>query len=95
MNTTDNAAQLSCTGSDPRPDAVMTGWPVESGRGGGDVLLSSARLWGVDLLLEALRVEGEDDPELALAVRERFARVATVRLPRRYAVFTSPAPALA
>ena len=46
----------------PAPAAVMPVWPFEPEGGGGDALLSSARLWGVDLLVEALRVEDDDDP---------------------------------
>ena len=84
----------------------MPVWQFEPEGNCDDVLLSSARLWGVDLLLEALRVEGEDHPEPVPAARERFARwasasggnrrMATVRLPGReesYAVFASPATA--
>jgi hypothetical protein len=40
----------------------MPVWPFEPEGGGGDALLSSARLWGVDLLVEALRVADDDDP---------------------------------
>ena len=93
-----------CSSSDPWPAAVMPVWAFEPEGRGEDVLLSSARLWGVDLLLEALRVEGDDDPQPVSAVRERFGRwiaaagrhqgVHPVRLPGRggsYAVFASPA----
>jgi len=31
-------------------------------------------LWGSDFLVEALRVEGGDDPALVPSVRDRFAR---------------------
>ncbi len=56
------AAERSVPHSDPVPIAVMPVWPFEPEDGSGDALLSSARLWGVDLLVEALQVEGEDDP---------------------------------
>ncbi len=92
-------------GSDPWPAAVMPVWAFEPEARCEDVLLSSARLWGADLLLEALRVEGDEEALPVPAVRERFARwamaagrisVAPVRLPGRggsYAVFASPAAA--
>ena len=38
------------------------------------MLLSSATLWGIDLLVEALRVEDDDDPTPVPSVRERFRR---------------------
>ena len=65
--------------------------------------LASARLWGADLLVEALRVEGEDHPEPVSSVRDRFARwadaagkgreLSTVRLPGRAVLFAAAAPA--
>lgn len=92
-------------GSDPDPIAAMPVWAFESERCGSDVMLSSARLWGTDLLLEALRVEGEDDAAPVPAVRARYDRwlaaagsgrlVRPVRLPRRpgsYALFAAAAP---
>ncbi len=93
-------------GSDPPPVAVMPVWAFELEADNEDVLLSSARLWGADLLLEALRLDDEEDAQPVAAVRQRFARwvaaaggraeVAPVRLPGRrgsYAVFASPASA--
>jgi hypothetical protein len=69
-----------------------------------DVLLSSATRWNVNLLVEALRVEDDDDP--VPAVREHFHRwvaaadsgttLATSRLPGRdgsYVIFAAAAPA--
>ena len=38
------------------------------------MLLSAAKLWGVDILVEALRVEDDDDPTPVLSVRDRFRR---------------------
>jgi hypothetical protein len=72
----------------------MPVWAFEPEKGGSDdVLLSSARLWGADLLVEALRVEGDDDPAPVPSVQDRFARwanaagqrreLSTVRLPGR------------
>ena len=93
-------------GSDPPPAAVMPVWAFEPEAGSEDVLLSSARLWGADLLLEALRLDGEEDAQPVAAVRKRFtgwaaaagrrAGVAPMKLPGRsgsYAVFASPASA--
>src|SRR5271166_2326065 len=53
------ATARSVPAIDPAPAAVMPVWPFEPEGGGGDALLSSARLWGVDLLVEALRVEDD------------------------------------
>ena len=93
-------------GSDPPPTAVMPVWAFEPEACGGDVLLSSARVWGTDLLVEALRVEGDDDPAPVPSVRDRFARwadaagqgreLSTVRMPGRdgcYVLFAATAPA--
>ena len=92
-------------GSDPDPVAAMPVWPFEPERAGSDVLVSSARLWGVDLFVEALRVEDDEEAAPVPAVRERYARwlaaagaelaVRPVRLPGRpgsYAVFAAAAP---
>jgi len=92
-------------GSDPEPAAVMPVWEFEPEDGSDDVLLSSARLWGSDLMVEALRVESEDDPTPVTSVRDRFARwadaagkgseLSTVRLPGRdgyYVLFAAAAP---
>ena len=92
-------------GSDPDPVAAMSVWPFEPECRGSDVLLSSARLWGTDLLVEALRVEGEGEGAPVPAVRARYDRwlaaagsgrpVRPVRLPGRpgsYALFAAAAP---
>jgi hypothetical protein len=80
--------------------------PFEPEDGSGDVLLSSARLWGVDLLVEALRVQDDDDSTPVPAARERFRRwtdaagqaerLKAARLPGRdgcYVLFAAAAPA--
>jgi hypothetical protein len=100
------AAERSIPASDPAPAAVMPVWPFEPDPGNGDVLLSSARLWGTDLLVEALRVEDDDDPTPVPSVRERFRRWAdaarqggklkAARLPGHggcFVVFAAAAPA--
>ena len=100
------AAERSVPAGDPAPAAVMSAWPFEPEGGSGDALLSSATLRGVDLLVEALRVEDDDDPTPAPSVRDRFRRWAdaadhggklkTTRLPDRdgcYVVFAATAPA--
>jgi hypothetical protein len=92
--------------SDPVPIAVMPVWPFEPEGESADALLSSARLWGLDLLVEALRVEDDDDPTPVPSVRDRFRRWAaaaghgvrlkTTRLPGRvgcFVVFAAAAPA--
>ena len=57
------------------PAAVMPIWPFEpEGSSGRDILVSSGRLWGVDILLEAFRVDDPDSPESVSAVRSRFDR---------------------
>jgi hypothetical protein len=98
--------ERAAPGPDPEPAAVMPVWAFEPEGGSDDVLVSSARLWGTDLLVEALRVEDDDHPEPAATVRERFRRwanaagggraLATTRLPGRdgaYVVFAAAAPA--
>jgi hypothetical protein len=93
-------------GPDPEPAAVMPVWAFEPEDGSDDVLISSARLWGTDLFVEALRVEDDDHPEPVPSVRERFTRwiaaagqgetPMTVRLPGRdgaYVIFAAAAPA--
>lgn len=55
----------------------MPVWAFEPEEENGDVLLSSANLWGTDLLVEALRVE-DDDPTPVPSVRDRFRRWAEV-----------------
>ena len=92
--------------TDPPPVAVMPVWEFDPDGGSEDVLLSSARLWGTDLLVKALRVEDEDDPVPVPAVRERFRRwtdaagqaerLKAARLPGRdgfYVLFAAAAPA--
>jgi hypothetical protein len=64
------------------------------------------RIWGADLLVEAVRVEGEDDLAPVPSIRDRFFRwadaagkgqeLSTVRLPGRddsYVLFAAAAPA--
>ena len=100
------AAERSVPAAEPAPAALMPVWAFESDGGSEDVLLSSAKLWNVNLLAEALRVEDDDDPVPVASVRERFARWvaaagsgptrATSRLPGRdgsYVVFAAAAPA--
>jgi hypothetical protein len=99
------AAERSVAAIDPAPTAVMPVWPFEPDPGNEDVLLSSARLWGTDLLVEALRVEDDDDPTPVPSVRDRFrrwadaaghgAKLKTTRLPGRggcFVVFAAAAP---
>jgi hypothetical protein len=100
------AAERSFRGTEPAPAALMPVWAFEPDGGNEDVLLSSARLWNVNLLVEALRVEDDADPVPVASVRERFARwvaaagsgpaLATSRLPGRdgnYVIFAAAAPA--
>jgi hypothetical protein len=93
---------------EPAPAAVMPVWafaPEGDDSGDQDVLLSSGRLWGTDLLIEALRVESEQQPAPVPAVRSRFDRWieaegggrdrAVVRPPGRdgcYVLFAAAAP---
>lgn len=92
-------------GGDPPPAAVMQVWAFEPEGGNEVVLLSSARLWGADLFVEALRVADDDDPAPMPSVRTRFARwaeaagagrpLSPVRLSGRdgsYVVFAASAP---
>ncbi len=91
---------------EPVPAAVMPVWAFEPEGGSDDILVSSARLWGSDLLVEALRVEDDDDPRPVASVRDRFLRwtaaaggraaLKTTRLPGRdgtYVIFAAAAPA--
>jgi hypothetical protein len=100
------AAERSAPAAEPAPAALMPVWAFESDGGTEDVLLSSAKLWNVNLLVEALRVEDDDDPVPVASVRERFGRwvaaagtdaaLATSRLPGRdgcYVIFAAAAPA--
>lgn len=92
-------------GSDPDPVAVMPVWGFVPEGDSDDVLISSARLWGTDLLIEALRVEDVDDPVPVSSVRDRHAGwmcasgadrlVKAVQLPGQegsYVVFAASAP---
>ena len=99
------AARCNRVGGDPAPVAVMPVWPFEPEGAGADVMLSSARLWGVDLLVEALRVGDDESGTPVPAVRDRHARwltaaaadrpVRSVKLsgvPGCFAVFAATAP---
>jgi hypothetical protein len=68
------ASDEASAGREPAPAAVIPVWAFEPEGGSDDVLLSSARLWGSDLLVEALRVEDDDDPQPVASVRARFRR---------------------
>jgi len=83
----------------------MPVYAFEPEGGSEDALLSSATLWNGDLLVEALRIEGDDDPTPVPSVRDRFDRwvgaagagrkLATTRLPGRggsYVLFAAAAP---
>jgi hypothetical protein len=61
----------------------MPVWAFEPEGETEDVLLSSGMLWGADLLIEALRVEGDDNPVPVPAVRDRFLRWAEAAGGRR------------
>jgi hypothetical protein len=104
-NATLAASERSFRSTEPAPAALMPVWAFEPDGGSEDVLLSSAPLWNVNLLVEALRVEDEDAPVPVPAVRERFARwvaaagsgptLATSRLPGRdgsYVIFAAASP---
>ena len=59
------------------PVAIMPIWRLEPERndpGDHNVLLSSGRLWGGDVMIEALRVDGPDHPVPVLEVRPRYDR---------------------
>jgi len=99
------AAERDGPSAEAPPAAVMPVWAFEPDPGNADVLLSSAALWNCNLLVEALRVEDDDDPTPVASVRERFdrwargagaaGRLATVRLPGRegsYVLFAAGAP---
>lgn len=68
------AARCNRVGGDPAPVAVMPVWPFEPEGPEADVMLSSARLWGVDLLVEALRVDDDESGIPVRAVQDRHAR---------------------
>jgi hypothetical protein len=99
------AAERSVPAAEPAPAALMPVWAFEPDGGSEDVLLSSATPWNVNLLVEALRVEDDDDPVPVPAVRERFERwvaaaasgptLGTWRLPGRdgsYVIIAAAAP---
>lgn len=84
------------------PTAIMPLWAFASDGGNDDVLVTTARLWGCDLHVEALRVESDEEPSPVPSVANRFARwraaapgagdLATVRVPGRdgrYVIFAS------
>ena len=100
------AAESSVPSFDPAPAAVRQVWAFEPKGPSDAVLISSARLWGSDLFVEALRVEDDDAPVPVEPVRERFARwvavagigpaLKTMRIPGRdgsYVIFAAGAPA--
>lgn len=92
--------------SNPPPIALMMVWPFEPEGYSDDVLVTSAQLWGLDLFVEALRVENDENPVPVPSVRERYGRWAAAaaesmrlaratRLPGRqgsYALFAAAAP---
>ncbi len=99
------AGEPACVGEGPDPVAAVPIWAFEPEHGSPDVLVSSARLWGVDLFVEALRVEDDETGLPVAAVRARHARwlaaagarrpVRAARLtgwPGSYAVFAAAAP---
>ena len=60
-----------------RPCALMPIWrfePESHGVPAADILLSSGRLWGADVVIEAVRVEGDNAPTPAPAAQHRFDR---------------------
>jgi hypothetical protein len=95
-------------GSDPAPAAVMPVWAFElegDDPEDEDVLFASGKLWGADVFIEALRVEGDDEAVPVPAVRHRFDRWvradgggrnrAATHLPGRtgtYVLFAAAAP---
>jgi hypothetical protein len=99
------ASNVPSESGETGPIALMQVWAFKPDGAGDDVLVSSATLWGANLLVEALRVEDDDDPTPVPSVRERFDRWAAaaggaralspVRLPGRqgcYVVFAASAP---
>lgn len=99
------AAERECPSVEPPPVAVMPVWAFQPDPDNADVLLSSAMLWNCNLLIEAIRVEDDDDPTPVASARERFerwacgadavGRFANVRLPGRegsYGLFAAAAP---
>ena len=99
------AAERTAPDPEPAPVALMPVYAFEPDGGSEDALLSSATLWNGNLLVEALRVEDDDDPTPVPSVRDRFGRWAgaagagrrltTTRLPGRegsYVLFAAAAP---
>jgi hypothetical protein len=83
--------------------ALMEVWPLEPADPTGNLLVGTARLWGCDFAVEALRLESEEEPRPVPAVAARFYRWAhaaggldeprIARVPRQtgdYAVFVAP-----
>jgi hypothetical protein len=71
------AEPLRVPPSSGAPVAIMPIWPFEpegEDPEDPDVLLRSGRLWGADVMIDALRVGGPDDPAPVLAVRPRLDR---------------------
>jgi hypothetical protein len=100
------AAEREVPPVEPAPAAVMPVWALEAEEGNGDVLLTSANLWGTDVLVETLRVEDDDGPTPVASVRDRFwrwtdaagkgTRLKTVRMLGQdgcYVLFAAAAPA--
>jgi hypothetical protein len=80
---------------DPVPAAAMPVWRFEPEGGSEDALLSSATLWGVDILVEALRVEDDDDPAPVPSVRYRSIASPKMRQTQRLAPRDTPGVAFA
>jgi hypothetical protein len=59
-------------------------WPFEPDGGSADGLVSAARFWGVDILVEARRIEDHDDPTPVPSVRQSFRRGTAWFSPRRH-----------
>jgi len=89
----------------PAPAAVIPVWEFEP-VDGDDVLLATAQLWGSDLLIEALRVRDDEEPQPIGCAEKRFSQwrasaggdgdLKTVRIPGRagaYVLFAASHPA--
>jgi hypothetical protein len=101
-------AKTNTKSGEPAPVAVMPVWafaPEGDDSDDQDVLLSSGWLWGADVLIEALRMESEQQPAPTPTVRSRFDRWikseggarnrAVIRLPDRdgcYVLFAAAVP---